>query len=46
FTTKPRGIGLGLTIARKFLEQQGGTVTAQNAAGGGARVTLALPLKP
>ncbi len=46
FTTKPRGIGLGLTIARKFLEQQGGTATAQNAPGGGARVTLALPLKP
>ena len=46
FTTKPRGIGLGLTIARKFLEQQAGTVTAQNAAGGGAKVTLSLPLTP
>jgi signal transduction histidine kinase len=44
FTTKPRGIGLGLTIARKYLEQQGGTAKAENAPGGGARVTLSLPL--
>ena len=46
FTTKPRGIGLGLTIARKLLEQQSGTATAQNAAPRGARVTLSLPLIP
>ena len=44
FTTKPRGVGLGLTIARKYLEQQGGAATAQNVPGGGAKVTLALPL--
>jgi len=44
FTTKPRGIGLGLTIARKFLEQQGGAARAENVPGGGARVTLSLPL--
>ena len=46
FTTKPRGIGLGLTIARKFVEQQGGAVTAENVSGGGAKVTLSLPLQP
>lgn len=44
FTTKPRGIGLGLTIARKYLEQQGGTARAENVPGGGAKVTLSLPL--
>ena len=44
FTTKPRGIGLGLTIARKLLEQQGGAAKAENVPGGGARVTLSLPL--
>ena len=44
FTTKPRGVGLGLTLARKYLEQQGGAATAQNVHGGGAKVTLALPL--
>lgn len=45
FTNKPRGLGLGLTIARKLLEQQGGAAAAQNAAPGGARVILSLPLK-
>lgn len=44
FTTRPRGIGLGLTIARKYLEQHGGTAVAENVPGGGARVTLSLPL--
>jgi signal transduction histidine kinase len=44
FTTKPRGIGLGLTIARKYLRQQGGDAAAANVPGGGARVTLSLPL--
>lgn len=44
FTTRPRGMGLGLPIARKFMEAHGGTVTAANAPGGGAKVTLSLPL--
>jgi signal transduction histidine kinase len=44
FTTKPRGLGLGLTIARKFFEQHGGSARAENAPGGGAKVTLSLPL--
>jgi signal transduction histidine kinase len=44
FTTKPRGIGLGLTIARKYLEQNGGAAAAEKPAGGGAKVTLSLPL--
>jgi signal transduction histidine kinase len=44
FTTKPRGVGLGLTIARKLMEQHGGTAMAQNFPGGGAKVTLSLPL--
>ncbi len=44
FTTRPRGIGLGLTIVRKYLEQHGGAAKAENAPGGGARITLSLPL--
>lgn len=44
FTTKPRGVGLGLTLARKYLQQQGGSAKAENAPGGGAKVTLSLPL--
>lgn len=44
FTTKPRGVGLGLTLARKYLRQHGGDAAAANAPGGGAKVTLSLPL--
>ncbi|OIO01629.1 MAG: hypothetical protein AUJ51_07935 [Elusimicrobia bacterium CG1_02_56_21] len=44
FTTRPRGIGLGLTIARKYFEQHGGTAKAENAPGGGAKITVSLPL--
>ncbi len=44
FTTKPRGVGLGLSIVRKYAERHGGSAKAENAPGGGARVTIALPL--
>ncbi|OGR64687.1 MAG: hypothetical protein A2X31_11685 [Elusimicrobia bacterium GWB2_63_22] len=44
FTTRPRGLGLGLPIARKFLRAHGGDARAENAPGSGARVTLSLPL--
>jgi signal transduction histidine kinase len=37
------GTGLGLAIARDLVRAQGGEVTAENAAGGGARFTLSLP---
>lgn len=44
FTTKPRGVGLGLSIVRKYAERHGGTARAENAPGGGARVTVSLPV--
>jgi signal transduction histidine kinase len=37
------GTGLGLAIARELVRAQGGEVSAENAAGGGARFTLSLP---
>ena len=42
FSTKPtgKGMGLGLTVARKFMELHGGRITLANAAPGGAEVTL------
>ena len=37
------GAGLGLAICRGLVEAQGGSITAEDAAGGGARFTVLLP---
>ncbi|MCP5150378.1 MAG: hypothetical protein H6983_17855 [Ectothiorhodospiraceae bacterium] len=46
FTTRSprRGRGLGLSIARGFVRQSGGTLDIESAAGEGARVRLRLPI--
>ncbi len=38
------GTGLGLSIVKGFVEAQGGKVGARNLAGGGAELTIRLPL--
>ena len=46
FTTKPTGLGLGISISRSIASQHGGTLTLRNADardGGGAIVELSLP---
>jgi signal transduction histidine kinase len=44
FTTRRGGTGLGLAIAHRIVEQHGGRIAAANAPGGGAVVTVDLPL--
>jgi PAS domain S-box-containing protein len=46
FTTKARGGGLGLTIAKRTAELHRGTLEIACPAGGGTAVTLALPRQP
>ncbi|WP_227978227.1 PAS domain-containing sensor histidine kinase [Arenimonas daejeonensis] len=39
-TTKPQGMGLGLAVCRSILDAHGGRIWAENAVGGGARVSF------
>jgi signal transduction histidine kinase len=43
FTTKPKGHGVGLALSHRVITQHGGTLTALNAAEGGAVFTIRLP---
>jgi nitrogen fixation/metabolism regulation signal transduction histidine kinase len=43
-TTKPKGTGLGLAIVKKIIEEHGGQISIENSLGGGALVSIALPL--
>lgn len=43
FTTRTRGLGLGLSIARAIAQQHGGALRLGNAPGGGGEAELRLP---
>ncbi|MEM7206553.1 MAG: ATP-binding protein [Pseudomonadota bacterium] len=43
-TSKAGGTGLGMAIVKKIVEEHGGSVTASNSSGGGARVRVRLPV--
>ena len=44
FTTKEKGLGMGLAIVRSIVEAHGGKIEAENADDGGARFCLTLPV--
>ncbi len=45
FSTHAGGTGLGLPIARRIVEEHGGTLTASNRASGGLDVVITIPLR-
>lgn len=44
WTTKPAGTGLGLAIVYRLVEAHGGKLRVENAAAGGCRVSISIPL--
>lgn len=44
FTTKPKGLGLGLPLAKRIVERLGGTLAVRSAVGAGTTVELTLPV--
>ncbi len=44
FTLRPGGTGLGLTIAKRIIEDLGGKIRLSNVAVGGAQVSVWLPM--
>ena len=46
FSTKAAGTGLGLTIAKRNVELNGGTIEVRSQKGVGTTVTITLPVQP
>ena len=46
YTTKKKGIGLGLAICRQIIQAHNGVIRLDNRKNGGAKAVISLPLKP
>jgi signal transduction histidine kinase len=44
YTTKPRGLGVGLALAKRIVERFGGRITIDSAPGRGTAVCLSMPI--
>jgi signal transduction histidine kinase len=45
FSTKEEGIGLGLPIAQRIVEEHGGEIRVESKVGGGTTFTISLPFQ-
>ena len=45
-SSKARGSGIGLAVCDEIVQMHGGTLTLENARGGGTLVTISLPVNP
>ncbi len=46
FTTKAKGIGLGLAISRRIIEAHGGSISVESKVGEGSCIRLKIPINP
>jgi signal transduction histidine kinase len=44
FTTKSHGTGIGLPLAKKFVERNGGTIAIADLSGAGTKIDITLPV--
>ena len=44
FTTKPYGTGIGLPLAKKFVERNGGRIVIADGSSAGTKIEVTLPL--
>ncbi|MHA1833857.1 MAG: sensor histidine kinase, partial [Candidatus Baldrarchaeia archaeon] len=45
FTTKPKGLGLGLAVCKKLIDAQGGKISVTSVNGKGTKFKIVIPIK-